>query len=105
MKKNSLEEVSSEEDDEDYDDEDDDFDYEDDDDDNELSSDLSTESGGNNKNLSRSSSHSSCIMFEASHGSDEEFDVNDELSGLDTTFTSDDPLASIDSDLARRTKL
>ena len=46
-------------------------------------------------------------MFEASHGSDAEFDHfddNNELSTLDITFTSDDPLASIDSDLAR-TKL
>ena len=43
-------------------------------------------------------------MFEASHGSDVESVSNDDLSTLDDTFTSDDPLASIDSDLAR-TKL
>ena len=43
-------------------------------------------------------------MFEASYGSDIESVDNDDLSTLDDTFTSDDPLASIDSDLAK-TKL
>ena len=44
-------------------------------------------------------------MFEASHGSDEESIDNDDLSTLDDTFTSDDPLASIDSDLAKTKRL
>ena len=104
LKDNStLEEVSSEEeyDDDDDDDDDDDFDYEDDE---EQLSDLSTEGGINSRNLSRSSSQSSYIMFEASHRSDEESITNDDLSTLDDTFTSDDPLASIDSDRAK-TKL
>ena len=49
--------------------------------------------------LSRSSSHDSYITFEAS------YDVGDgDLSALDDTFTNTDPLASIDSDLAK-TKL
>jgi len=57
--------------------------------------------------LSRSSSHDSFITFEATRGSDAELDHPDgydDLSTLDDTFTSDDPLASIDSDLAK-TKL
>jgi len=94
----SEEETSSEEDydeeeEEDYDDID-----EEDDDNEEQFLDSSTDRKGT---LSRSSSHDSFITFEASH----ELDDDHGLSTLDDTFTaSDDPLAFIDSDLAK-TKL
>ena len=92
QKSNSLEEETSSEE-EDYE-EDDDDEFDDD-----QFSDSSTE-GARTGTLSRSSSHDSFITFEASHDSDGEVD----LSALDDTFTTSDPLASIDSDLAK-TKL
>ena len=105
LKKSSSLEEEDEDDYDDDDDDDDDFDY---DDDIEQMLDLSIEGGTNNRTLSRSSSHDSYIMFEAQgsdhdDGNDDHLD-HDDLSTLDDTFTSSDPLASIDSDLAK-TKL
>ena len=106
LKKSSSLEEEDEEDYDDDDDDDDDFDY---DDDIDQLLQLSTERGGtNNRTLSRSSSHDSYIMFEAlgsdhDDGNNDHLDLDD-LSTLDDTFTSDDPLAFIDSDLAK-TKL
>lgn len=102
LKKSSSLEEEDEDDYDDDDDDDDDFDY---DDDIEQMLELSIEGGTNNRTLSRSSSHDSYIMFEAQgsdhdDGNDDHLD-HDDLSTLDDTFTSSDPLASIDSDLAK----
>jgi len=94
QKSNSLEEETSSEEDYEEEDEDDELDDEDD----YQFSDCSVEEV-KTSTLSRSSSHDSFITFEAS------YDTGDgDLSALDDTFTNSDPLASIDSDLAK-TKL